>query len=264
LIGLEERKRIDMFTPIGYFAPTGGGGNPIPVSGYVFHIDLAQESTLTLDGSLITSLTDVDGLYTFTNNGTKPLWNSAGYIDGTGSSTGWGLIENSNAIAAELNSNPIASNPYTLVIVTNESPSRSFPFGMRTTSGGGNGGRWDTFYNDSAGRRDIVYGGQTFVSGITNDVTKDTVIFQNIAGGNRILYRWGTTESQSTTDAVGSVNTDADFTKIGITARFSNLPSPGFNGKIYTIALYRKTLTSQEREDIKDWAVSKYSLTLQS
>ena len=250
-----------MFTPIGFFAPQGAP--PIPVSGYVFHIDLANQSTLTLAGTTITSLTDVDGLYTFTNNGIKPQWNSAGYIDGAASTAGWGLIENSNAIAATFGTYPISSNAYTLVIVTDETPSRSFPFGMRTSTGGTYGNRWDTFYNDSAGRRDIVYGGQTFVSGITNDVTKDTVIYENIASGNKTIYRWGLSES-SGTGTVGSVNVDADYTKIGITSRYTNLPTPGFEGKIYTIALYRKTLTSQERQDIKDWAVSKYGLTLQS
>lgn len=254
-----------MFTPIGFFAPTGGGSG-IPVDGYEFLFDFKNQSTLTLDGTTITSVTDEAGVYTFTNNGTKPEWNSAGYIDGAGSTSGWGLIDDSNDIATYFeNQGGIGSATWTLMIITSESPDRAFPFGMRlsTTDGGSYGKRWDMFYNDSTGRRDMIFAGQTFVSGITNDNTKDTLLFGEVNPTTTILYRWGTSES-SGDRFWGTPSVDADKSKIGITARYTNLPNAGFEGKIYAIALWRDALDSTQRESLKDWAVDYYGLTLQS
>ena len=242
----------------GQYAPADG----LPVGGYDFWFDFADASTITESGGIISSMTDKDGLYTLTpRGGYNAVYDAANKrLDGQNSTNGYYLADNGTAIQAIFNSRNLASNDYTLVSIVSESPSRNFPIGLRTE---GNK-RWDIFFNDSTGRRDIVYGGQTFVSGITNDNTKTTVLFSQIAGGNRTIYRWGTSESSGGPGSVGSVATDADAFRIGATARNTLTPAPSFTGYTYAHILYPKTLTSQERSDIVTWAQTYYGITLQA
>ena len=254
-----------MFTPIGFFAPTGGGGDPIPVDGYSFVYDFSNDNNqITFNGSDIASIVDESGTYTATQaNATyQPLWNAGGYIDGASSPTNWWMsIPSLSTIFA---SRPIASNSYTIFSITNESATRIMPLGIQAD---GNI-RYEIFFNDGPGRRDIIYGGQGFVSGITNDDTKDTVIFatNRNASSQREIYRWGTSESTSASSP-GSLQRDARESRIGATSRGTELQYTvqyGFAGKIYCVGMYPKVLSSQERQDIKDWAVNKWGLTLQS
>lgn len=241
--------------------------NPIPVSGYSFVFDFSNDNDqITFNGGDIASITDESGTYSAAQStaAKQPLWHSDGYLDGANSPSDY-FLNIDDLITPIFSGRALGTNSYTIFAITNESDSRKMPLGIRADSNE----RYEIFYNDSAGRRDMIYRGQAALTGATNNDAEDTIIFANNrnSSGNRVIYRWGTTET-SATSSPGSAITDANTSsRIGATSRGTDgqySAQTGFGGKIYCVGMYPKELSSQERTDIKNWAVDKWGLTLQA
>lgn len=241
--------------------------NPIPVDGYSFVFDFSNDNNqITFDGTKIASIRDEGDNYDAaqSTSAKRPEWNSDGYLDGGTSASDY-FLNIDDLITPIFTSRPLATNSYTIFTITNESDSRKMPLGVRADSNE----RYEIFFNDSAGRRDMIYRGQADLSGVTNNDAEDTIIFgtNRNASNLREIYRWGTTET-SATSSPGSGIFDANTSsRIGATSRGTDgqySAQTGFGGKIYCVGMYPKVLSSQERQDIKDWAVNKWGLTLQS
>lgn len=264
-----------MFVPTGFFA--SAAANYIPVEGYSLYMDFGEEDTITKDGSNYISLVNdisTNG-YTAEQTGSdsiKPKWNdgsgaslNAGYLDGSANTGDW-YLDMVSADAIFDGADP-STNPYTIVVGTDETSARNAPFGL----GGGSDRRVEFFYNDSSGRRDIVaVSKQYFFSGVTNDSTKDTILFAHTSDATIDLYRFGTSEANSTGNAPSWASDTFDGgtrSRIGSSARGRSGPpfylTQGFQGRIYFLAVYPSELSSADRSSIKDWAVDKWGLTLQ-
>lgn len=245
--------------PFGFIAPSGP--NLIPVGGYLAYLDFAENEYLTLDGSgNIESALDISGngyQADQTTVSSRPAVSSAGksaqYY--TGSNTTfmtWGPMD--SAIAA---TDP-ANSDYTLVTAVNESAERKQPWGLGE---GGVGRRLEFFMNDSTNRRDYIALNRQVFFNSTNDPNKDIIMFGESDASDVTIYGYmnslqtGTNTANWTNDASGT------YSRIGQTSRGLS-PSNFWGGKIYFIAVYQKHLTSDERESIRDWAVSKWGMTL--
>lgn len=262
--------------PFGFLAGAAGGAGPA-VGGYDIWIDLADTSVMSLSGTNLLSIdtkTDTGrSTYTFTNRDSATYnieYDAANKrIDGINSSLDYFL---QNATIGDDLFFPGGSEIYTtyeqtLVTITSEASFRGQPFGWE----GNSRQLQQTFFNDSVGRRDGQFmSGQSFVSGITNDDSKSCLIFNTIYNNAisgvqnwRIFYR-GATELSGGTVSWNTPpgSSGGDFSKLGGTSRNADT-FYGFYGYIYAILHYPFALTTQQRSDLTDWAVTYYGLTLQ-
>ena len=263
-----------MFTaPFSYL--TSAAGNE-PLGGYSVWIDFADSGVLTLTG------TDIDQINTKTDTGASTVGftpRAGGYtvvydpvkkaLDGGASTTGYFLEEGTlgNELFYPGGAFNFGTVEQTLVTITSEASFRGQPFG------------WEAnlkqcqqiFFNDSTGDRTGQFDApEPQITGITNDNTKDCLMFNTVYNATvsaadqfQTFYRGATEQSNALTNwTLGGLASGADTSKIGGTSR-NSATFYGFTGYIYSVLQYPFALDATQRADLATWATDYYGLTLQ-
>lgn len=270
-----------MYTPVGFFAPQGGGGNLIPISGYSLYLDMQDSPRTVVSGKLqdITDLSTAGYIFSQSDSSLRPYFNEVnGFVSGSNGGANWYLdCENANDILTNRHPNT-NGNDFSFVIGTNaafNSDNYAAAFEMGTNTGGLGSDRYRFSFNfNEGGTAQMVamffyYEMRQF--SVTNDLSKGYLGFMNSPGGNstKYFYQRGSTETTAPTET-GQWISDSSWyqiTRLGNRSR-SNMPSRtpelsrGFQANIYFVAVYPFQLTSQDRQDIADWFTAKWGLSL--
>ena len=259
--------------PFGFLSPAGGGNDPL--AGYSVWIDFADTSTINLSGTAITQITNKTDTGASTVGFTPRPGMTVEYdaakkaLDGGASSTAYFLEEGTlgNELFYPGGSFNFGTVEQTLITITSEASFRGQPFG------------WEAnlkqcqqiFFNDSSGDRTGQFDApEPQITGITNDNTKDCLMFNTVYNATvssadqfRTFYRGATEQSNALTSwTLAGLNSGADTSKIGGTSRSANT-FYGFTGYIYAVLQYPFALDTTQRDAVTTWATDYYGLTLQ-
>jgi len=176
LIGLEKRIN-NMFTPIGFFAPSAAGFDPTlgGTLSVAYHWDFTDSSTMTLTGTDVTDITDKVSSYTLTSYGTNDPVLGDGFV-----TFGNGLATSIRSGVNSLPSGMFSNNTFTITV-----------YHHMTT--GNTQGLFTLQSNETNGWRGPTYGGyRDSMPG-----TWDPQLCDNHGTGTNVMFRYFGTSNKS-------------------------------------------------------------------